>query len=52
MTAAVALAFRLGPDLPGAALDLLVDEKPPPAPPGWDRSMRGFVTQALRKVGL
>jgi hypothetical protein len=52
MTAAVALAFRLGPDLPGAALDLLVDQKPPPAPPGWDRSMRGFVTQALRKVGL
>jgi hypothetical protein len=52
MTAAVALAFRLGPDLPGAALDLLVDEAPPPAPPGWDRSMRGFVTLALRRVGL
>lgn len=52
MTAAVALAFRLGPDLPAAALDLLVDEKPPPAPPGWDRSMRGFVTLALRRVGL
>jgi hypothetical protein len=52
MTAAIALAFRLGPDLPTAALDLLVDEKPPPAPPGWDRSMRGFVTMALRRVGL
>jgi hypothetical protein len=52
MTAAVALAFRLGPDLPPAALDLLVDESPPPAPPGWDRSMRGFVTLALRRVGL
>jgi hypothetical protein len=52
MTAAVALAFRLGPDLPASALDLLVDQKPPPAPPGWDRSMRGFVTLALRKVGL
>ncbi len=52
MAAAVALAFRLGPDLPAAALDLLVDEKPPPAPPGWDRSMRGFVTLALRRVGL
>jgi hypothetical protein len=52
MTAAVALAFRLGADLPGAALDLLVDEKPPPAPAGWDRSMRGFVTLALRRVGL
>lgn len=52
MTAAVALAFRLGPDLPGAALDLLVEEKPPPAPPGWDHSMRGFVAIALRKVGL
>jgi hypothetical protein len=52
MTAAVALAFRLGPDLPGPALDLLVDEKPPPAPAGWDRSMRGFVTLALRRVGL
>ena len=52
MTAAVALAFRMGPDLPGPALDLLVDEAPPPAPPGWDRSMRGFVTLALRNVGL
>lgn len=52
MTAAVALAFRLGADLPGAALDLLVDEKPPPAPAGWDRSMRGFVALALRRVGL
>lgn len=52
MTAAVALAFRLGADLPGQALDLLVDESPPPAPPGWDRSMRGFVALALRKVGL
>ncbi len=52
MTAAIALAFRLGPDLPEHALDLLVDEAPPPAPPGWDRSMRGFVTLALRRVGL
>lgn len=52
MTAAIALAFRLGADLPGPALDLLVDERPPPAPPGWDRSMRGFVTLALRRVGL
>lgn len=52
MTAAVALAFRQGPDLPVEALDLLVDESPPPAPPGWDRSMRGFVAQALRRVGL
>lgn len=52
MTAAVALAFRLGADLPGPALDLLVDVSPPPAPPGWDRSMRGFVTLALRRVGL
>jgi hypothetical protein len=52
MTAAVALAFRLGADLPSPALDLLVDESPPPAPDGWDRSMRGFVTLALRRVGL
>ncbi|GAB1512701.1 hypothetical protein [Actinophytocola sp. KF-1] len=52
MTAAIALAFRMGPDLPEHALDLLVDEAPPPAPPGWDRSMRGFVTLALRRVGL
>lgn len=52
MTAAVALAFRLGADLPESALDLLVDVQPPPAPPGWDRSMRGFVTLALKRVGL
>jgi hypothetical protein len=52
MTAAVALAFRLGGDLPPSALDLLVDVSPPPAPPGWDRSMRGFVALALRRVGL
>lgn len=52
MTAAIALAFRLGADIPGAALDLLVDVQPPPAPPGWDRSMRGFVSLALRRVGL
>jgi hypothetical protein len=52
MTAAVALAFRLGPDLPETALDLLVDQAPPPAPPGWDRSMRGFVALALKRVGL
>jgi hypothetical protein len=52
MTAAVALAFRHGQDLPGEALDVLVDVKPPPAPPGWDRSMRGFVTLALKRVGL
>jgi hypothetical protein len=52
MTAAVALAFRQGADLPAEALDLLVDVSPPPAPPGWDRSMRGFVAQALRRVGL
>jgi hypothetical protein len=52
MTAAVALAFRLGPDLPGSALDVLVDVKPPPAPPGWDRSMRGFVSLALKRVGF
>jgi hypothetical protein len=48
----VALAFRLGPDLPPEALDVLVDVKPPPAPPGWDRSMRGFVTMAVKRVGL
>lgn len=52
MTAAIALAFRLGGDLPAPALDLLVDVKPPPAPAGWDRSMRGFVSLALRRVGL
>jgi hypothetical protein len=52
MTAAIALAFRLGPDIPTTALDLLVDVQPPPAPPGWDRSMRGFVSLALRRVGL
>ncbi|GIE29279.1 hypothetical protein Ait01nite_023240 [Actinoplanes italicus] len=57
VTAAIALAYRLGPDLPDRALDLLVDAEErdvlPGFPPGWrDRAPRGYVALALRRLGL
>jgi hypothetical protein len=56
LTAAVALAYQLGPDLPDRALDLLVEAKDhdplPEVPPGWRRAQRGFVALALQRLGL
>ncbi|SMC69489.1 hypothetical protein [Kibdelosporangium aridum] len=52
LTAAIALAFRVGDRVPLAALDVLADEDLPETPAGWDRSMRGFVAMALKNVGL
>ncbi|GAA4460326.1 hypothetical protein [Phytohabitans houttuyneae] len=55
VTAAVALAYRAGPELPDAALTTLVEAAGRDSLPdvrGWDRALRGFVAVALRKVGL
>jgi hypothetical protein len=56
LTAAIALAHRLGEELPDPALDVLIRAASaaelPPTPDGWDRSMRGFVANALRRTGL
>jgi hypothetical protein len=53
LTAAVALAFRLGAALPETAVEILTE---PPSNdllaevPGWDRSLQGFVALALRQA--
>lgn len=53
ITAAIALAHRMGQDIPDHALDLLIDaEDLPDTPPGWPRSMRGYVALARQKLGL
>lgn len=57
LTAAIAQAHRLGAELPGAALDILVDagerETLPDFPPGWRRrASRGHVALALQRLGL
>jgi hypothetical protein len=57
VTAAIACAYRLGPELPDRALDLLVDAKErevlPAFPPGWrTRAPRGYVALALQRLGL
>jgi hypothetical protein len=57
ITAAVALAYRLGQALPESALDILItarDHEPlPDFPPGWcQRAHRGFVALALQRLGL
>ncbi len=55
VTAAVALAYRLGDQLPDLALDVLADARSSDFDadvPGWDRSMRGFVALALHRLGL
>ncbi|MFC6023282.1 hypothetical protein ACFP2T_44910 [Plantactinospora solaniradicis] len=55
VTAAVALAYRNGELLPDRALDILVDARttdPGVDPPGWDRSLRGFVALALQRLEL
>jgi hypothetical protein len=56
ITAAIALAYRLGQALPDPALNTLIYAKEadtqPSTPPGWDRAMRGFVALALQRIGL
>jgi hypothetical protein len=50
-TAAVALAYRLGPALPEAALDVLTGPSPAGlAVPGWNRALDGFVSLAVRRA--
>ncbi|MFU8854453.1 hypothetical protein ACNAW0_26250 [Micromonospora sp. SL1-18] len=55
VTAAVALAYRLGDQLPDLALDVLIEARSSDFDadvPGWDRSVRGFVALALHQLGL
>jgi hypothetical protein len=57
VTAAIALAHRLGPELPDPALDILVEAKEcealPDFPAGWRmRAPRGYVALALQRLGL
>ncbi|MFG1803362.1 hypothetical protein ACGFI4_24785 [Micromonospora carbonacea] len=55
VTAAVALARRLGDRLPDRALDVLAEARGAgfdAEAPGWDRSVRGFVALALHRLGL
>ncbi|MFD7933397.1 hypothetical protein ACFV4T_02475 [Streptomyces sp. NPDC059755] len=55
VTAAVALARRQTTALPDEALTVLVhadDAEVAGALPGWDRSLRGHVALALRRLGL
>lgn len=57
VTAAVALAYRVGQRLPDRALSILVDarehEDLPDFPPGWrQRAQRGYVALALQRLGL
>ncbi|GAA0942793.1 HEAT repeat domain-containing protein [Virgisporangium aurantiacum] len=57
ITAAVALAYRVGQRLPDRALSVLVDAKEqeelPDFPPGWhQRAQRGYVALALQRLGL
>lgn len=52
-TAAVALAYRLGPSLPDAAADVLTEpptHKTYPAVTGWSRALDGFVSLALKRA--
>lgn len=57
ITAAVALAHKLGERLPDRALTVLIDardhEDLPDFPPGWHRrAPRGYVALALQRLGL
>jgi hypothetical protein len=56
LTAAIALAYRHGPDTPEPALTMLAvaadtDRPLPPDVPGWDRALRGFVALAVVRIG-
>jgi len=58
LTAAIALAYRLGEQLPPVALDVLVAARQQELAPGddevtpWDRSLTGFAALALHRLGL
>jgi hypothetical protein len=55
VTAAVALAYRMGDAIPDPALSVLVDATSHDLPhdlTGWDRALRGFVALALQRLGL
>jgi hypothetical protein len=57
ITAAIALAYRLGQELPDRALEILIGarerEPLPDFPLGWrQRAQRGFVALALQRLGL
>ncbi|GIH06417.1 hypothetical protein Rhe02_44840 [Rhizocola hellebori] len=57
LTAAVALAYRVGQNIPDRALEILIDAKEsqtlPDFPPGWrQRAQRGYAALALQRLGL
>jgi len=58
LTAAIALAYRLGEQLPPVALDVLVAARQRELSPEddevmpWDRSLTGFTALALQRLGL
>jgi hypothetical protein len=57
ISAAIALAYQAGQDLPTRALDILIDAKDrqplPQFPPGWQqRAQRGYVALALQRLAL
>ena len=58
LTAAIALAYRLGEQLPPVALDVLVSARQHDLPlsdnevPPWDRPLTGFAALALQRLGL
>jgi hypothetical protein len=58
LTAAIALAYRQGDELPPTALDVLVAARHTDIPPAedvvlpWHRPLTGFAALALRRLGL
>jgi hypothetical protein len=55
VTAAIALAYRLGDVLSEPALSVLVDATGLDLPlgvTGWDRAVRGFISLAMKRIGL
>ena len=55
LTAAIALAYRLGTSIPAAALDVLVSvpaKEDLPAVTPWHRTLEAFTAEALKRCGL
>ncbi|MFI7189121.1 hypothetical protein ACIBQ0_05245 [Nocardia nova] len=55
LTAAIAVAYRRGEDLPDTALRALIDargEEHLHDVAGWERSLTGFVARAIHRLGL